>query len=83
MLYAGYAPSVELGMAGLHTQQLSWSTLAGRPIGPQLPCGSLLIFDKEAARDHGVQGEGDRSVVLLLDDSQGYGQEAVRRADCP
>jgi len=83
VLYAGAAPSVELSASGIPVSQTSWASLGGMPMGNELDCGELLIFDRRAAEMHLINPESDPSVTVLLDDRVGdYGQEVLRRADC-
>jgi hypothetical protein len=83
VLYAGYAPSVELSAAGISVSPISWANLAGMPMGNQFDCGELLIFDRRAAETHFIIPENDSSVVAVLDDRAGdFGQEVLRKADC-
>jgi len=83
VLYAGSAPFAELNAAGVPTSRISWVSLGAKPMGDQLACGELLIFDRRAAEAHRLAPESDASVTILLDDRLGdYGQEVLRRADC-
>ena len=82
VLYAGYAPSVELEESGWRTRQVSWASLAPGSAAQQLECGQVLIFDQKAARVHGMRVEGEPGVTVLLDDPRGDGQVVVRRSDC-
>jgi len=83
VLYAGSAPFAELNAAGVPTSRVSWASLGAKPMGDQLVCGELLIFDRRAAEAHRLAPESDASVTILLDDRLGdYGQEVLRRADC-
>src|ERR1700728_2738491 len=81
VLYAGFAPSVELSAAGVQVSPISWASLEGMPMGNQLDCGELLIFDRREAETHLINPESDGSVITLLDDRTGdYGQEVMSRA---
>lgn len=83
VLYAGYAPSVELTAAGISTSQTSWASLQAVPLGSKLECGELLILERSSAQAHHLNPEEDRSVTVLLDDRSGdYGQEVLRKTDC-
>jgi hypothetical protein len=83
VLYAGYAPAAELRAAGIPAFQTSWASLGSKPMGSQLQCSEVLIFDRREAEDHHLAADRDTSVVVLLDDRSGdYGQEVLRRADC-
>ena len=82
VLYAGYAPNVELEESGLHTQPVSWASLAEHGRAALLECGQLLIFDKRAAALHHVEATGSAELTILLDDPRGYGQEVLSRSDC-
>jgi 4-amino-4-deoxy-L-arabinose transferase-like glycosyltransferase len=83
VIYAGLAPSAELSAAGVPVFQTSWASLGSMPLGNQLDCGELLMFDRRAAEAHHLTPETDTSVTILLDDRSGdYGQEVLRRADC-
>ena len=82
VLYAGYAPSVELGLAGVRTQAVSWPGIAGGHLGDRLPCSDLLIVNmKQAAANH-IYPQDDASVDLLLKDPEGAGQIVLRRRGC-
>jgi hypothetical protein len=82
VLYAGYAPSVELSAAGISVSPVSWDTLGQRPVGAQLDCGELLMFDRRTAETHFVVPESDPSLTTLLDRSGSYGQEVLGKAGC-
>ena len=82
VLYAGYAPTVELNLAGVQTTQVSWAQLRQGPLGEQLTCKEILVFDKTHALENQVRIQGDATVSTLLDDSKGFGQQILRRSDC-
>jgi Dolichyl-phosphate-mannose-protein mannosyltransferase len=82
VLYAGYAPTVELNLDGLQTKQVSWATLSKGPVSAQLSCDDILVFDRVGALKHEVSPKGDATVSIVLDDPSGYGQEIFRRSDC-
>ncbi len=82
VLYAGFTPSVELGLAGVRMQPLSWPGLEEGGLGEHLPCNDLLILNmKQAAANH-IYPQEDPSVDLLLEDTEGAGQMVVRRRGC-
>jgi len=82
-LYAGYAPFAELDAAGVRTRQVSWAALSNGPIGDQMSCADLLLFDTQGARRHGIDASADKSLILMLDAPGGDGQQVMRRRDCP
>jgi hypothetical protein len=82
VLYAGYAPSVELNELGIQTRQVSWDFVGARPLGDKLSCGELLIYDLIPARLHGGDLHNDQSIHELLSDRRGDGQEVVEKSGC-
>lgn len=82
VLYAGFAPSIELDLAGFQTHELSWTSLAQDAIGKQLSCDELLILNERAATANHLNASLDSTVDVLLDDPRGEGQMVLRRRGC-
>ena len=82
VLYAGFAPSIELDLAGFLTREVSWSSIARGPIGQQLSCDEILILNERSAKANNLDAAQDVSLDVLLDDPRGEGQLVVRRRGC-
>jgi hypothetical protein len=82
IFYAGFAPSLELQLAGYPTREVSWASLEATPLGAHLGCEDLMILNKREALNHKVFATQDQSVRVLLDDSRGLGQIVLQRQDC-
>ncbi len=82
VFYAGYAPNVELELAGVKTQPVSWASLAGGHIAEHLACENLLIINKRQAAQNHMTDLQDPGLEVLLDDPRGQGQMLFRRRDC-
>lgn len=83
VLYAGFAPNVELNLAGYRTQAISWGSLVSGPMGGHLACDDLLLLNQRQAAENHILPDKDPSVDLLFDDSRGAGQMVMRRRGCP
>jgi len=80
--YAGFAPSVELELAGFRTKAISWQELGGGTLGAQLSCDDLLILNERVPGVNQVSVSQDQTVELLLDDPRGQGQMVLGRKGC-
>ncbi len=83
VLYAGYAPWIELKLAGLNVKQVSWTSLSRGAIGERMNNGQLLIYDVVGASDNSVSPLGDPTVQVLLNDPSGFGQLVLAKAGSP
>ncbi len=82
VLFAGYAPSVELAIKGIPVRQIFWEDLSSRRMGNQLACGELLIYDLRSPNNKAASLAADPSLQTLFEDDEGYGQKVQTRADC-
>jgi hypothetical protein len=83
VLYAGDAPGVELGLAGIQAKQVSWATLGQKALSAQIGCNQALVFDTAGAARNQLNLQPDAGVVTVLSDPRGHGQQVFRRSNCP
>jgi hypothetical protein len=82
VVFAGLAPYVELRSVGIPTKQIRWVELGQKPLGAQISCDQVLVFDKAGVVRTQTTLQQDPSVVSVLDDPRGHGQEVFKRTDC-